>query len=271
MAVLDATRPEDRRAAWALADLFVSPVDNIQETFGLSPVEAMAAGLPCVVSDWDGYRDTVRDGIDGFRVPTMAPPEGVCAEFAARYAARIDDYDRYIGAVSQTVAVHVPALAAAIAALAADPARREAMGQAAAAHARAQFDWRVVIGRYQALWDDLAARRADGGLPADPTWPARPDPFRAFAGYPTHCLAPEMLVRRTARPAAAIDTLLASPSVAFGQAGLPARGDLLALLPGEAPRRVADLSAALPPARRAEAWRALLWLAKYDLIVIGAG
>ena len=28
----------------------------------------MAAGLPVVVSDWDGYRDTVRDGVDGFRI-----------------------------------------------------------------------------------------------------------------------------------------------------------------------------------------------------------
>ena len=213
-----------------------------------------------MVSDWDGYRDTVRDGIDGFRVPTTAPPEGVCAEFAARYAARIDDYDRYIGAVSQTVAVHVPALPPRSPRW--PPIRRGGRRwAAAAAHARAEFDWRVVIARYQALWDDLAARRADQPAPADPTWPARPDPFRAFAAYPTQSLAPEMLVRRTARPAAAIDTLLASPAVAFGQPGLPARADLLALLPGEAPRRVAALAAALPPARRAEAWRALLWLA----------
>jgi len=28
----------------------------------------MAAGLPCVVTDWDGYKDTVRHGEDGFRV-----------------------------------------------------------------------------------------------------------------------------------------------------------------------------------------------------------
>ena len=30
----------------------------------------MAAGVPLVVSDWNGYRDLVRNGIDGFRVPT---------------------------------------------------------------------------------------------------------------------------------------------------------------------------------------------------------
>ena len=48
----------------------MSLVDNPQETFGLAVAEAMAAGVPLVVSDWNGYRDLVRDGIDGFRVPT---------------------------------------------------------------------------------------------------------------------------------------------------------------------------------------------------------
>ena len=33
---------------WAGADIFLSLVDNIQETFGLTPLEAMAAGLPVV-------------------------------------------------------------------------------------------------------------------------------------------------------------------------------------------------------------------------------
>jgi glycosyltransferase involved in cell wall biosynthesis len=41
------------------ADIFVSPVDNIQETFGISILEAMAAGLPVIASDWSGYRDIV--------------------------------------------------------------------------------------------------------------------------------------------------------------------------------------------------------------------
>jgi glycogen synthase len=48
--------------------------DNIQETFGLTPLEAMAAGLPVIVGDWDGYKDTVRDGVDGFRIPSLMPP-----------------------------------------------------------------------------------------------------------------------------------------------------------------------------------------------------
>ncbi|MEK9751907.1 MAG: glycosyltransferase family 4 protein [Rhodospirillaceae bacterium] len=64
------------RDVWYAADAFVSLSDNVQESFGLTPVEAMAAGLPCVVSDWNGYRDTVRDGADGFAVPTWLPLAG---------------------------------------------------------------------------------------------------------------------------------------------------------------------------------------------------
>ena len=70
---LDGRDPQQLALSWASADLFCSLSDNIQETFGITPIEAMAAGLPVIVSDWDGYRDTVRDGIDGFRIPTSMP------------------------------------------------------------------------------------------------------------------------------------------------------------------------------------------------------
>ncbi|WP_230534085.1 glycosyltransferase family 4 protein [Microvirga roseola] len=69
---LDGRLPEARAKAWGAADIFCSLSDNIQETFGLTPIEAMASGLPVVVSDWDGYRDTVRDGVDGFSIPTLS-------------------------------------------------------------------------------------------------------------------------------------------------------------------------------------------------------
>ena len=67
--------------AWAASDLFVSLSDNLQETFGITPVEAMAAGLPVVVSDWDGYKDTVVEGVTGYRVPTWMPPPPIWASW----------------------------------------------------------------------------------------------------------------------------------------------------------------------------------------------
>ena len=60
----------NRFQVWHAADLVVSLVDNIQETFGLVIVEAMASGLPVVATDWNGYRDLVVDGETGFLVPT---------------------------------------------------------------------------------------------------------------------------------------------------------------------------------------------------------
>jgi glycosyltransferase involved in cell wall biosynthesis len=54
---------------WA-ADFFVLPCDNPSEGLGIAPIEAMACGLPSLVSDWDGMREAVRDGINGMFVPT---------------------------------------------------------------------------------------------------------------------------------------------------------------------------------------------------------
>ena len=50
----------------AAADILVAPTDNTQETFGLSLLEAQSAGLPVVASRFDGYKDLVVDGEDGF-------------------------------------------------------------------------------------------------------------------------------------------------------------------------------------------------------------
>ena len=42
--VMNGNDPDVVSQAWAASDIFLSLVDNIQETFGLTPVEAMAAG-----------------------------------------------------------------------------------------------------------------------------------------------------------------------------------------------------------------------------------
>lgn len=61
----------DRAEIYNAADVFTSPIDNIQETFGLTPLEAMSCGIPQVVSDWDGYRETVDNGGTGFLIDTF--------------------------------------------------------------------------------------------------------------------------------------------------------------------------------------------------------
>ena len=100
---LDGRKPDIRYSIWQAADIFLSLSDNLQESFGLTPVEAMAASLPVVVSDWDGYRDTVRDGVDGFRIACASPAPGLGGDLAARFELGYDDYDHYCSTTSQFV------------------------------------------------------------------------------------------------------------------------------------------------------------------------
>lgn len=219
---LDGRDAEARQRAWASADVFCSLSDNIQETFGIVPIEAMAAGLPVVVSDWDGYRDTVRDGVDGFRIPTLMPAGGLGGDLALRHALEIDTYDMYCGYSCSLVAVDVPAAAKAFARLFASPPLRRQMGEAGRARARAQYDWAVIIPQYEALWAALAERRGAGAKDLEPLphpWPARMDPFHAFAGYPTQPLTADTPLSLAE---AAAD--VAAGAIADGPAGATADG-----------------------------------------------
>ena len=171
--------------------MFISLVDNPQETFGLSPVEAMAAGVPVVVSDWDGYRYTVTDGVEGFRVPTLAPP--FSQQLALQHDHGLLTYQDYVGAVAQHVAVDTEAAAVAIARLADDRELRQRMGTAGRNTVKNRFDWPVVAGLYHQLFADLAEQRtaALATTSISVQHPLRADPFRDFAPFATECLGPD--------------------------------------------------------------------------------
>ncbi|MDB5872133.1 MAG: glycosyl transferase group 1 [Ramlibacter sp.] len=184
----DGRRDDSRRNSWAAADLFISLSDNIQETFGLSPIEAMAAGLPLVVTDWDGYKDTVREGVDGFRIPTSMAGPGTGEGLARAHELGLENYDGYCALTSQHVAIDHQVLAERLARLIADPALRRRMGDAGQQRAREVFDWAVVYRRYQDLWQELDRLRQGQSalaLKAPRAAPARLDPFRTFGHYPT--------------------------------------------------------------------------------------
>lgn len=188
---LDGRIPENRLAAWAGSDICCSLSDNIQETFGIVPIEGMAAGLPIVVTDWDGYKDTVRDGVDGFRVPTIMPPPGSGGDLAGRHALGLDNYDNYLGNTCSLVGVDIEATTRAFVQLINSPELRNSMGNAGRQRARALFDWEVIIPQYEQLWEQqnqMRQRDAAQFKALDAPWPARMDPFTAFAGYSTSVL-----------------------------------------------------------------------------------
>lgn len=257
--------------AWQGADAFVSLSDNIQETFGLTPVEAMAAGLPVVVSDWNGYKDTVRDGIDGFRVPTILPPAGIGEDLAMRHALGLDTYDFYIGRVSLATVVEPTALAQACTALATQPELRARMGAAGLARATQDFDWPVILQRYAQLADELTSIRLAAGPQTPEPWVQRADPFARFGHFPSHMLAGNALVLAQPSAQARLADLLslAMANYAFEASLLPRESivALLNVLNKSGNQTVNELLAAAGVATPVGV-RCLMWLWKFDLLQV---
>lgn len=276
---LDGRKAEDRQTAWTGADVFCSLSDNIQETFGIVPIEAMAAGLPVVVADWDGYKDTVRDGIDGFRIPTLMPGAGLGGDLALRHALGIDTYDMYCGHTCSLVAVDVAATALAFIKLFNSPELRRQMGEAGQRRAREVYDWAVIIPCYEALWAQLTAIRQVQGKALKPLphpWPARMDPFHAFAAYPTQSLTPQTILAlvdndaETASKRTLIYRQLAM--IDFAKAVLPTEGEIGVVLNAAAagPRPAGELIMEISVERQALVFRTLAWLVKLGILKVSA-
>lgn len=228
----------DKRHLLAAGDLFVSPVDNVQETFGQSVIEAQAAGLACVVSDFDGYKDTVDDAV-GLRVPTRLGPSW---EELSELAPLL--YERPLHLVlGQSVEVDLVALEDALRALVVDGERRRRLGLAAAAQARARYDWRVVVAQMESHWRALASAPWEPPARAHPLRldfealfghfvTERIDAGRALVAHPQraeHIIYPELAALITADDVSAAHAWAATPRT-FGEVA-----DFLSARPGTKP------------------------------------
>lgn len=269
----DGNDPEVVADLWAAGDIFISLVDNIQETFGITPVEAMAAGLPAVVSDWDGYRSTVRHGVEGFLIPTLGGPPGPLGQaIANRHGVGLETYQSYVGSVAQHTAVHVGRAAEAIAELVRSPDLRKRMGAAGRARVRDAFDWPVVVRQINGLFRELAqVRAAAEDVPSTHrTNPLRGDPFADFAGFATHALDVDTPLR--VRPGVTVADLERTAGVdldkAFGGWRAKPEENLLILervASGETPN-VRALLLTFPTERRRHIQMSLVWMAKLGML-----
>jgi D-inositol-3-phosphate glycosyltransferase len=113
----------DLPALYRSADLVV----NVPwyEPFGIVPLEAMACGVPVVVSAVGGLVDSVVDGVTGVHVPPRRPA----------------------------------LLADAVAGLLADPERRAALGAAGARRAGRRYGWDRIAGSTQEVYAGLLETR----------------------------------------------------------------------------------------------------------------
>ena len=262
---------------WSAADIFLSLVDNIQETFGITPIEAMAAGLPVVVSDWDGYRYTVRDGRDGILIPTLACSGGAPGDLLAfLHSFGMESYQTYVGAVAQHTAVHVQQASAAIACLADNPDQRRFMGQSGQKRAQEMFSWPIIVHQYKELFIELSHRRSDASplcaYSECKTHPFRGEPFADFRHFATHVLEPSLRLRIVEGVSTEdLDTRLNIQLNCF-YPGLRATADeskqLLASLEaaGTSGMKVSEILVDKSVDRRPYLETSLVWLAKMGMI-----
>jgi len=109
--------------AWlSSADVFLLP--SSQESFGMAALEAMACEVPVVATRVGGLPEVIEDGVTG-------------------YLCELDDVD---GMVDRAVA------------LVREPALRERIGRAAAAHVRAQFCQETVVPKYESFYREVLER-----------------------------------------------------------------------------------------------------------------
>ncbi|HEU4562011.1 MAG TPA: glycosyltransferase [Longimicrobium sp.] len=79
--ILSQAAPDRVRELYQIADVKVNLTLHHDENFGLAQVEAMACGTPVVGTAWAGLRDTIVDGVSGYRVSTLSTPSGVKANW----------------------------------------------------------------------------------------------------------------------------------------------------------------------------------------------
>jgi glycosyltransferase involved in cell wall biosynthesis len=178
-----------RPSLYVACDVMVSPADSVQETFGLSILEAMAHARPVIASDWSGYRDLVQDGKTGFLIQTTWVTE--IAEQAALRAILAPPLSaaHYL---SQRTILDAGALVQKLLTLLENTDLRTSMGKAGRARVEALYTWPCVADKFLALWNEQLSISARA--------PQRPPPpvFECFSHYASTRLHPDHLLVRVA-------------------------------------------------------------------------
>jgi glycosyltransferase involved in cell wall biosynthesis len=161
---------------YSASDLYVSPIDTMTESFGISPLEAMSSGLPAVVSDWSGYHETVIHEKTGFHLPTYW---GDCNTDIDKMSPIVPWFEHHV-VVHQSVAVDLDALVSYMDLLVSNRELRYKMGDSARSHVIENYSWERVVHKMQDLWTELGKIAAV--IPKDvPT--THPDEMKSYADF----------------------------------------------------------------------------------------
>jgi glycosyltransferase involved in cell wall biosynthesis len=273
IAANDARFPE---GLWAAGDIFLSLIDNLQESFGLTPIEAMAAGMPRVISDWDGYRDSVTDGEDGFLIRTTQPPAQSGYDLTSQVLSGREVYGGFLAKAALTVAVDAEQAGDRLAQLIGDKNLRVSMAEKARQRANEVYDWRHIIPAYENLWEELSARRAKNAPSAESyasALPQLPDPYTMYETYPTAPLGKTDRISLSASFEQIKSLWGHEINIYANDIMLPAHdiSSLLGWLGGAGGCTIGAVFARFTAFDKPRLWRTLAWLQKLGIIKNVAG
>jgi hypothetical protein len=156
----------------------------------------MASGVPPIVSDWDGYRETVIDGECGLTVPTYWADGSATASLEVPAGSQSEYFFR----LAQSVAVDVPALARAMTRLIEDEELRRTLAEAGRKRVLEHYGWPRVIKLYEEWWAELRERMERDESPAGRNLFTFSH-FDCFSHYATRTLDDDSQVRVSDRAA----------------------------------------------------------------------
>ncbi len=186
--------PEVKQKLYQASDFYLSIIDNFQETFGLTVLEAMASRLPVVISDFSGYRNFISHGREGFLIPTTWAE--TMPEFLKETLGILDPSMARLY-LSQMVAVDLEKMKEAILRLARDERLRFRMGGAAKSKALT-YRWSNLIPVYEKFWGELKEESRHYALnPIEPPNILAGDFSSTFSHYPSRRLSGKQEIRLT--------------------------------------------------------------------------
>jgi len=140
---------------FSAADVFVSPANSLQETFGLSLAEAMLYQLPVIATEWSGYTDIVVTNETGYLVPVRK----IGAEPAYASNVYLNHFEQAVASVSR-VAIDWADFGRRMECLANSRSLCTALGLKGLKRAKAQFTIDAMINAYGEIWHESLSRRS---------------------------------------------------------------------------------------------------------------
>jgi len=232
-------------------------------------IEAMGAGLACVVSDINGYTELIEHKKNGFRIPTLWIDRLPLAELSD-----IMDFETMQLFLAQCMAINTEELYSCCNELIHDENLRSATGENARQTVQQTFLWKHIIKKYEALWD----RVYEQSVSHSPKIPVKENPFQndylnLFRHYPTAVITDTDVCTITGDGKEALKT--GKIPLTYSNIGSIITDEtvikILEYIAGKPRTTGAVVSLDSLPVKQDEIRYSLLWMAKYSLIHINKG